>query len=188
VKQLKKKKCKICKTEFIPFNSLTKVCSSQCAYEYVQQENLRKSRKDAKEQRKQHREDKNGLKSRSDWLREAQTVFNAYIRARDRGQPCISCDKSDNGQHQRHASHYRSVKACSILRFNTFNVHSSCATCNAILSGNLLEYRIRLIKKIGAERVDWLECQNNPIRYDIDYLKRLKKIFSKRAKRVLSRV
>ena len=125
-------------------------------------------------------------KTRSDWIREAQAAFNAYIRARDKRKPCISCDKPDNGQHQRHASHFRSVGACSQLRFNTFNVHASCATCNSTLSGNLLEYRIRLVKKLGQERVDWLESQNKLVRYDIEYLAKLKKVFNKRARKALA--
>jgi hypothetical protein len=122
------------------------------------------------------------LKSKSEWIKEAQQAFNEFIRWRDKGKPCISCDKMDDGTHQRHASHYRSVGACTSLRFNTFNVHASCMQCNSILSGNLIEYRIRLKFKLGDERVDWLESQNGIARYDIDYAKRVKRIFKKRTR------
>ena len=134
-----------------------------------------------KRERKANAEQKLRLKPKRQWMIEAQHAVNAFIRVRDNGKPCISCDKPDNGSHQRHASHYRSVGACSSLRFNTWNIHASCATCNSVLSGNLIEYRIRLVKKEGAERVEWLEGQNGIVRYDIEYLKRVKRIFKKRA-------
>ena len=151
-----------------------------CAIEVVKEAEKKKQRKQLKEGRER-------LKTLSNHLNEAQKACNAYIRERDKGEPCISCDKPDNGQHQRHASHYRSVGACSVLRFNVFNIHASCSTCNSVLSGNLLEYRIRLIKKLGSERVEWLECQNGTIKYEVDYLKRLKAIFRKRTKLLKAR-
>jgi hypothetical protein len=134
-----------------------------------------------KEFDKETRQMKKAIKSKADWMREAQDAFNGFIRVRDAGRPCISCDKPNDGYHQRHASHYRSVKACSALRFNTWNVHASCMQCNAILSGNLVEYRVRLTKKIGAGRVELLDNCNDIARYDIEYLKRVKRIFTKRA-------
>jgi len=105
---------------------------------------------------------------------------NKYVRLRDKGKPCISCGKLDDGTHQRHASHYRSTAACSSLRFNTKNIYASCQQCNTTKSGNLIEYRISLIKNHGEELVHWLESQNDVVRYDIEYLKRLKKIFNKK--------
>jgi len=35
--------------------------------------------------------------------------------------------------------------------------HHNCAGCNTFKSGNLIEYRIGLVKKIGIKRVQWLE-------------------------------
>ena len=32
-------------------------------------------------------------KTRSQWLSEAQSAFNRYVRWRDRHEPCISCGK-----------------------------------------------------------------------------------------------
>jgi len=181
LKPKRQKSCKTCGEKFTPFNSMQKTCATaKCAVPHGK-------KLQAKEYKAETKRLKDKIKTRSDWLREAQTAFNAYIRARDKGRPCISCDKPDNGNHQRHASHYRSVGACSALRFNTFNVHASCATCNGTLSGNLLEYRIRLINKLGADRVEWLECQNKLVRYDIEYLAKLKKIFNKRARRLIHR-
>lgn len=170
---LKQKKCRICRELFSPWNSTQVACSPKCAIQIV-------SDKKEKLARKENAIQKLKLKTKAQWAAEAQAAFNSFIRERDKGKPCISCDKPDNGNHQRHASHYRSVGACSSLRFNTGNVHASCSTCNGILSGNLIEYRIRLVKKLSVEHVEWLESQNGIVRYDIDYLKRVKQIFKKR--------
>jgi hypothetical protein len=60
--------------------------------------------------------------------------------------------------------------------------------CNSHLSGNILEYRIRLVEQKGQAFVEWLESQNGSRRYDIEYLKRLKAVFRKRANRLKKRL
>ena len=54
--------------------------------------------------------------------------------------------------------------------------------CNAHLSGNLIDYRIHLISKIGLERVEWLEGSHEPKRYRIDDLKEIDKEYRELAK------
>jgi hypothetical protein len=54
-------------------------------------------------------------------------------------------------------------------------------------SGNLIEYRIRLVKSIGSERVEWLETNNELANTSHDYLRRVKKIFNKRARQANAR-
>lgn len=83
----------------------------------------------------------------------ATKVFNAYIRERDKGKPCVSCGSYNTA----HASHFYSGGHYSGLKFNEDNVHSACVRCNTFLHGNLNEYRIRLIKRIGLERVEKLD-------------------------------
>jgi hypothetical protein len=61
-------------------------------------------------------------------------------------------------------------------------LHKQCSVCNAHLSGNITEYRINLVKLIGADRVERIENDNQIKRYEIDYLKRLKAVFIKRKK------
>jgi hypothetical protein len=83
----------------------------------------------------------------------AQAVFNKWIRERDKGQQCISCDSYNTTD----ASHYYSAGKHNNLRFHEDNVSSSCRKCNYYMSGNLIPYRERLIKKIGIERVEKLD-------------------------------
>ena len=175
MKQSKPKSCRVCKVKFQPRNSMQVVCSPGCALVIAKQTQAKKERAKTKAAKAK-------LKTRSEWLKEAQTAFNGYIRIRDKGKPCISCDKPDNGQHQRHASHFRSVGAAPHLRFHLLNVHASCATCNGVLSGNLLEYAKRLPNKIGKDRADWLMYAEHGKRYSIEYAKRVKKIFNKRTR------
>ena len=187
MKKIKLKKCKVCRAEFKPFSSVESWCSPQCGYKLSKQRQEAKAKRDAKEIRKDTRKRKEALKNKSDHLRELQSVINKYVRLTDKGKPCCSCDKPDDGTHQRHASHYRSVAACSALRFNLKNIHTSCQQCNTTKSGNLLEYRIRLVKRYGPEYVEWLESQNQTARYEVEYLKRFKKIFNKRIRMIEKR-
>jgi len=176
------KKCKICRLPvdrwpIQPINNLARVCSIECARLLVQ---VAEQQKRKKEQRKKNAKDKERIKTNTERLDEAQRAVNAWIRWRDRFNPCISCGRPNDSTHQRQASHYRSVGACSELRFNTHNIHASCAQCNGPKSGNITEYRIRLVSLKGEDFVLWLESRNSPTRYSNEYLIRIKKIFHKR--------
>lgn len=178
-------RCKVCRAEYERKRLTQKVCGDiDCAVEFSRREARRKLEKAG---RKALREGRERLKSKADYMREAQVVFNQYVRIRDAGLPCISCGKPDNGKHQRHASHFKSVGSNSALRYHLWNVHASCSKCNAWLSGNIGEYLPRLIEKIGSEKVEWLNAQKQPARYDAAYLKRLKKVFAKRARLMKNR-
>ncbi len=179
----KKRRCTYCKTYkeaekgiSTPFGFF---CGDSCRYDLAMKQTksllLKSKAITKKNQDKEHAERKRKLKANDRPFRakEAQKAFNAYIRKRDEKEPCISCDRSNDGRHQRHASHYRSVGACKSLRFNELNVYASCAQCNSHMSGNITEYRIRLIKKIGIGKVEWLECQNEPTKYSCDELKKI---------------
>lgn len=82
----------------------------------------------------------------------ATTHFNKFIRLRDKGQNCISCDNQFN-----QAGHYYSGGHYSGLKFNEDNVNGQCLQCNYYKHGNLIEYRLKLEKKIGIERLNQLD-------------------------------
>lgn len=167
------KKCRVCKAKFEPFNSLQQVCSTACALQKAQKDFQKDTERKAKEQRKWIREQKAKVKSRGEHLKEAQQAFNAYIRERDRHRPCISCGTYTAGQY--HAGHYRTTKAAPELRFEELNCHKQCAQCNNFDSGNIVEYRISLIQRIGQEAVDWLEGPHEAKHYTTDELKEIKR-------------
>lgn len=174
------KKCRSCKKPFHPINSLAVVCSIECAKALApilaeanrkRQERLRRAETRAQRER---------IKTRGDWLRESQAAFNRFIRARDTGQPCISCGRFHGGQ--KHAGHYLSVGAHPELRFNRNNCHLQCQPCNAMKSGNLIEYRKNLIQKIGLKEVEKLEGPHPQARYSIDDLKDIKAEYTQLAR------
>jgi len=173
-RKLKKKKCKnpTCRAEFIPARPLQAACSVPCALQMaaarsakVERENVRKEQAEAKEARKK-------LKSRSEYMKEAQQAFNEWIRMRDADQPCISCGRFHEGQW--HAGHYRTVASSPELRFEPLNCWKQCQPCNNHKSGDIVNYRINLVKRIGADKVEWLEGPHEPKRYTIEDLQAIK--------------
>lgn len=78
--------------------------------------------------------------------------FNSYIRERDKKYGCISCP---DGRVE-NAGHFFPT-TFSIHRFDENNVNGQCVRCNKWQHGNLINYRIGLVKKIGEEKVKWLE-------------------------------
>ncbi|WP_414455453.1 recombination protein NinG [Enterobacter quasiroggenkampii] len=186
----KPKTCPICSTEYIPRSSLQKVCHNyKCAIAFNKQRDAeiaaREQRKREREQSADLRQRREALKTRSDWNKEAQAAVNKFIFWRDYGKPCISCERPLNYGVRGgavDASHYRSRGAAPWLRFNVFNNNSSCVVCNRDLSGNPIPYRINLIKKYGLGIVERIERDNKTRKFDIDYLKRVKSIFTRRAR------
>lgn len=170
---MRQKTCKGCGEKFKPERPLQVVCGTVCAWRYTGQQN-------AKTDRRLTREAKAKLKTRAQWMKEAQAAFNKYIRLRDAGQPCISCGRHHQGQW--HAGHYLSTGARPELRFEESNVHLQCAPCNNHLSGNIVLYRIGLITKIGIEKVAWLEGPHEPKKYTVDDLKAIKAKYTALAK------
>ena len=189
-KQPRSKTCKnpACRASFVPQRLGQAVCNYTCglAIKDVNQEKARKSLAQVERQEIKVRKEK--LKSRAEYAKEAQAVINRYVRLRDAHLGCISCDKPASWGGQWHCSHFRSVGAAAHLRFNLWNMNKSCSQCNAHLGGNIMVYRPRLAEKIGAEKVEWLECNQELVRHEIDYLKRIKAIFTKKCRRLEVRI
>lgn len=184
-KEPKPKKCRICPVKFIPRSTTQTVCSPKCAIQLANQLSERNRKRQEKLQCDELRIRREKLKTKSDWSKEAQVAVNRYIFWRDYGKPCIACGRPLNYGVRGgavDASHYRSRGSASHLRYNVFNIHAGCVRCNRELSGNLIPFRINLIGKIGADRVEKLEHDNTPRKFDIDYLKRMKAIFTRRAR------
>ena len=169
----KPKKCRICKTEYQPFQTTQKVCSPTCALELVKQDNKKKFDKETKRLKEK-------IKTRSDWLKEAQQAFNEFVRLRDKYEPCISCGRHHQGQY--HAGHYLTVGANPELRFHPFNNNKQCAPCNNHLSGNIVKYRPALIRKIGLAAVEWLEGPHDAQKWTVDEIKEIKAYYKEQTR------
>jgi hypothetical protein len=178
-------KCKVCGTEYARQRLGQKTCSVPCAISMAKSETARKEKRAAILDRKETRDK---LKTRADWAREAQAAVNKYVRLRDSKRGCVSCDKPASWDGQWHASHFRSVGASSATRFHLWNIHKACSICNNWKSGNLSEYEPRLRDKIGNDKVDWIRAQTQPVKYTVEYLDRIKRVFQKKCKRLESRL
>jgi len=201
VKQCKPKKCRVCKTMFPPRNSLQNTCGYKCALIAVNEANDKKATRMQKKaeiaSKRDLRRRKVALKTKSDWLHEAQAAFNSYIRARDEGELCISCGKSKeelkiNHMIQMVCGHYLSVGAHAELRFNPLNAHLQCTRCNggAGKYGNFnnrertitQKYKLRLIDKIGQDKVDWLNGKQEIQHYTVDDIIEIKQYYREQTK------
>jgi hypothetical protein len=88
-------------------------------------------------------------KKKGDYEKEAQEIFNKYIRKRDVLKGCVSCG-ADLSKNKFDAGHYISVKQSNNLRYNEFNVNGQCVHCNQHNHGAIVNYRIGLICRIGT--------------------------------------
>jgi hypothetical protein len=163
------RKCavKSCRQPFEPRSMTHKCCGPICAALFAVAERVRKDRKERQEGLAK-------LKRRADYLKEAQTALNAWIRARDAELPCVSCDRPATWDGQWHASHYRSVGSSPGTRFCEANIHKACSICNNHLSGNIREYRPRLIARIGLAAVEALEGDTTQQKWTIPELQAMK--------------
>lgn len=181
-KDPKPKKCAHCQEKFTPRRGSIgqKVCSPTCAIA-VAPDNREKADKAIERQKVlDHRTAKKRIKRKAYHAREAQTAFNAWIRLRDAALPCVSCGRHHQGQY--HAGHFRTVAGSPELRFEPLNVHKQCAPCNNHKSGDIVNYRLELVRRIGEERLAWLEGPHEPKRYTVDDLQAITAHYRKAAR------
>lgn len=141
-------RCKNCKDKFEPKTFLQKYCfKDECMRVFVE-----KTKEKAWKEKKQKMQQ--DLETVQDYIKMAQIIFNRFIRLRDKGQVCISCQKKPLKEN---AGHFFNANNHYNVRFDERNVHLQCEHCNTYLSGSLIEYRKNLIKKIGIEEYENLE-------------------------------
>lgn len=168
----RRKRCPVCRVMFTKTRDSQAVCGDiECAIAYGKSEKGQASAKKALADvgRRDIKVHKEKLKSRADHLKDTQIAFNAWVRARDAELPCVSCGRHHQGKYD--AGHYRTVGSNPALRFEPKNCHRQCSPCNTRLSGNIVNYRIELVKRIGAEEVEWLEGPHEAKKYTVDELK-----------------
>lgn len=174
--------CKVCKSEFTGGMPMAKVCGLDCAKSLAVSIRGKAEKVVAVKERRETKVKLDKLKSRSQWAREAQASFNAWVRVRDSGMACISCGRHHQGQN--HAGHYLSVGARPELRYEPLNVHLQCAPCNTHLSGNAVLYRQALIGRIGLGGVEWLEGPHPTRHYTVDDLKAIKQDYAAKVRQL----
>jgi hypothetical protein len=123
---------------------------------------------------------KHELETIQELIKATQIIFNKYIRLRDKGQVCISCQKKPLKEN---AGHYFNANNHWNVRFDERNVHLQCEHCNTYLSGNLIEYQRNLINKIGIENYNELQAESKQTRkFTKEELKEIINIYKKKIK------
>lgn len=168
------RKCLHCKLRFEPYRPNQVVCSGTCAAHYAALKSKLKAKKEKKEAKEK-------LKTRTDHLKELQVIFNKYIRLRDKDKPCISCDRPLAGKYD--AGHFMSCGSHPNLRFMETNVHGQCVHCNQHKHGNILEYSLRLPKRIGEYEYNGLISEKDkPLKLTLPEILELKEVYKAKIK------
>ena len=188
-----RRKCKICKSpaKFTTCMNWGFCGDPDCGVELNRMMNEKIKRDNDREFKRETKRRKEAIKTKSDWIKDVQVKFNAYIRERDKQDPCISCGRMDSEIEEFprggkwDCGHYLSKGAFPELRFEPLNAHKQCKSCNAG-SGKYARknhtvqqsYRKNLEKKIGVEKLEWLEGPHPAKRYRDGELKELYKYWS----------
>lgn len=176
-------KCPICRQPATERFGLKLFCGFEHAAEWAKTQQDKRKAKEKTEARRKDREKLKSLKTRSEWLKDLQVVFNKYIRLRDAGLPCISCGRNSGAK--MNAGHYLSVGAHPELRFDEANCHIQCEHCNSYKSGNQAQYRPRLIAKVGQAEVDRLEGPQQQLKLTIEEIQELIAKYKTKVKELL---
>lgn len=188
IKGPRTKKCavKTCRAPFVPEKTFITWCSSECGHAIAVAKLAKQKTAQARAARKAVRDDRAETKKKRDAMKtiptlkkEAQKIFNEYIRTRDllAGHGCICCGKfataaalaQPGGAYD--ACHYRSRGSADHLRFDERNVHLGLKDCNTY---GHKDYRGGLIARIDLEDVEALEADNSVTKWTREHLECLK--------------
>lgn len=158
----RQKTCKSCKGKFDPRTPMQVCCGIPCAIEHAAKVTAAQKAKQQRQERAETKAKLEKFKKKGDYLHEAQTAFNAYIRFRDRDQPCICCGAVDAGGAGGvgggwDAGHWLSRGHAPHLRFHEQNVHKQRKGCNRPGGTTRARYREGLVGRIGLPAVVELE-------------------------------
>lgn len=174
------KKCRVCRQQFTPMKPMAVACSLDCALTLAKSRNAKAVKVARVKERREDKARKERLKTRRDWEKEAQAAFNAWVRLRDADKPCICCglplSAGDVGG-KYDAGHYRSTGSAPHLRFHEDNCHAQRKQCNRWGAGRAVDYRLGLIQRIGLERVEALEADQEPRKYTADELRAIRDLY-----------
>ena len=117
-------RCKNYKEKFEPVRFNQKYCfNKMCVDAWIQEAKV-------KDWKKTKAKMKAELMTLQDYIKLAQITFNKYIRLRDKGNVCISCQKIPKKEN---AGHFYNANNHYNVRFDENNVHLQCEHCNTFL-------------------------------------------------------
>lgn len=171
-----------CEATFEPRRMEHIVCSPRCL--------IAKRKADEKAEREHTKRRKEAVKRVRDLLAEAQVAFNAYIRARDAGKPCICCGKPFEPQKpggSMDAGHYLGRGIAPQHRFNEDNVFGQRKNCNRPGGTTRAAFRAGVIERIGLAAVEALEADTAVPKWTREGLIALKATYRARTRELTRR-
>jgi hypothetical protein len=116
-----------------------------------------------------------------------EEICHLYIRTRDEGKNCVSCNTYFDSSFQ--AGHFYAAGKYSNIKFNEFNINGQCKQCNLRMRGNFDGYSIILPGRIGADKVEELhqlarDYKINGFSWDRLVLVELKEYYKKKLKEI----
>jgi hypothetical protein len=150
--KIKKRKCKNkgCNNTFPQYNSIVVWCSPKCGAEIAQAKVKANYKAETIVLRNKYYA--SDIKTRK---KAAKDACHLWIKIRDKGLPCICCNKP-MGEHG-NAGHFHESGSNSRIRYDEDNIHYQIIQCNMHHGGDSDDYRGNLIKKIGITRVERLD-------------------------------
>lgn len=104
--------------------------------------------------------------TKNEKIKKLDSLFSKYVRlayADDAGYvECFTCGKKLHWTRIQNG-HFHSRRHM-VLRFDTKNCFPQCNECNVVKSGNLEEFRKRLIARFGEEFVEDLDQKKNELK------------------------
>lgn len=162
ITSIRLKNCRNCKRD-LPINSFTSTQARYCIpckrIVALQKDNDRKMKRlERLKSRVKKVTKKKTQRTLPQDKKFTQKIVNRYIRWRDEYSPCIS----DKGKTE-DAGHFIAQGSSGFLRYHPDNIHGQCRSCNQYKHGNLINYRIGLVERVGEERVKWLEANREKL-------------------------
>ncbi len=187
----KPNRCKHCR-ERMPEDKARHVLHEHCMDAWIAGQQAKQQRKreakakaEAKVERAEFRRRKEAAKRLPELIAEAQEAFNAYIRARDAGLPCICCSQpfepmKPGGSVD--AGHFRSRSTAGHLRFNEDNVFAQRKNCNRPGGTTYGAFRDGVVARIGEARVLALETDNRVRKWTHDEVRGIRDEYRQKLK------
>lgn len=158
-----------------------KACGAECGQAHMEAEKARKLKRERQQGLAK-------LKRRADYLKEAQTAFNAWVRLRDDALPCICCGKFSDSTAgvggKWDAGHYLSRGSHPHLRFDERNVFKQRKGCNRPGGTTAASFRLGVIKRISLEAVEALESDQAERKWTVPELQAIKLDYTARLKQL----
>lgn len=172
----KKHKCAVrsCRAEFVRPAPFITWCSPECGTVLALAKLDKQRKATATAERKDRQQKLAKFKRKADHLADCQKAFNAWVRFRDRNEPCIDCGKFDSGDALTggawDAGHYLSRGSHPHLRFDERNVFKQLKGCNRPGGTTAASFRAGVVARIGLAAVEALEADHEPRHYTVDQL------------------